>query len=211
MQLIDACAAPGPCTAALTDLLNCARAVVDRGIEIAIRGRMTDTDQHRGSTLIMLFKSSSVKADLDDRQSAKISAQVQVLARRDQAQRGRVRQPCPAAQHRLLRDLSAERRSGSGRAQGPVALTTTPRDLFALMMQPIRRFEHAPRRRRAGHAPLQAQALTRLRTVLVQAIQGIVHARIQRRARRTEMEARARAARQTREIAACARVKYARR
>jgi hypothetical protein len=45
-QVLHTRAAAGPRPAALTDLLNRARAVVDHRVEIAIRGRVAEADQH---------------------------------------------------------------------------------------------------------------------------------------------------------------------
>ena len=47
-QLVDARAAAGASAAALTDLLDGAGAIVDHGIQISFRGRVTDADQHGG-------------------------------------------------------------------------------------------------------------------------------------------------------------------
>ncbi|HEX2690175.1 MAG TPA: hypothetical protein VHN14_26350 [Kofleriaceae bacterium] len=46
MQFLDAHTAAGSRTAALTDLLHGARTIVNHSIEIALRGRVTDADQH---------------------------------------------------------------------------------------------------------------------------------------------------------------------
>ena len=46
LQLFDTCAAAGPRTAALTDLLHRAGTIIDHRIEIAVRGGMTDANQH---------------------------------------------------------------------------------------------------------------------------------------------------------------------
>ena len=105
----------------------------------------------------------------------------------------------------------SRRQIESGRAQSAVALAAAIPDLVAAMVQPVRWREHALRGRHARRAPLHARALTRLRALLVRAIGRIVHAQIRRRAGRTEMEAGPRAARQTREVRARARVKYTRR
>lgn len=45
-QIIDTRAAAGPRPAALTDLLHRARAIVDHRVEIAVRGGMTEANQH---------------------------------------------------------------------------------------------------------------------------------------------------------------------
>lgn len=45
-QLLDTRAAAGPRTTALTDLLHRVCTIVDHRIEIAIRGGMTDANQH---------------------------------------------------------------------------------------------------------------------------------------------------------------------
>jgi hypothetical protein len=75
----------------LADLLNGARAIIDHRVEIAIRGRVAEADQHGLSTLIMLFKSSSVKPDLSARRQAKFLADHRYL-----------RNPCSDALHDLL-------------------------------------------------------------------------------------------------------------
>jgi hypothetical protein len=45
-KLVDARAAAGAGSAALADLLDGPCPIIDGGFEVAIRGRMTETDQH---------------------------------------------------------------------------------------------------------------------------------------------------------------------
>src|SRR6185436_18919265 len=59
-QLLDTRAAAGAGSAALADLLDCASTIVDHGIQVAIRGRVAEANQH-GLKLIMLFKPRFVK------------------------------------------------------------------------------------------------------------------------------------------------------
>jgi hypothetical protein len=54
-QILDTRAASGPRTAALTDLLNRARPIVDHGSEVTIRGWVADADQH-GSDIDNAFQ-----------------------------------------------------------------------------------------------------------------------------------------------------------
>jgi hypothetical protein len=54
-QILDTRAAAGPRTAALTDLLNRARPIVDHGSEVTIRGWVADADQH-GSDIDNAFQ-----------------------------------------------------------------------------------------------------------------------------------------------------------
>jgi hypothetical protein len=63
-QLLDARAAAGAGTAALADLLERPGPVVDHGIQVALRGWVTDANQH-SVELIMLFILHFVKADFE--------------------------------------------------------------------------------------------------------------------------------------------------
>jgi hypothetical protein len=46
VQLADACAAAGTRATAATDVLDRARALVDDRVDIAIRGRVAEADDH---------------------------------------------------------------------------------------------------------------------------------------------------------------------
>ncbi len=61
-KLLDARAAAGSSAALPSDVLHRARPVVDHRVEVAVRGRVAQADQHGGVTLIMLFNSKFVKA-----------------------------------------------------------------------------------------------------------------------------------------------------
>jgi hypothetical protein len=59
-ELVDTGATAGAGTAATTDVLDRARAVVDDRVDVAIRGWVTQADEH-DVKLIMLFKPPNVK------------------------------------------------------------------------------------------------------------------------------------------------------